>query len=57
MQASDAAGDITAAHPAAHGWRRLILAALIMALSMAVASVLLPPDPDVAAAIGDLPDR
>ena len=56
MQESDAAGNPTA-HPAAHGWRRLILAALIMGLSMAVASVLIPPDPDVAAAIGDIPDR
>jgi hypothetical protein len=56
MQESDAAANTTD-HPAAHGWRRLILAALIMGLSMAVASVLIPPDPDVAAAIGDIPDR
>jgi hypothetical protein len=41
----------------AHGWRRLVLAALIMALSMAVATVLIPPDPDVAAAVGDMADR
>ena len=56
MRKADAGGDTTA-HPTAHGWRRLVLAALIMALSMAVATVLIPPDPDVAAAVGDIPDR
>jgi hypothetical protein len=53
----EAEAENTTAHPTAHGWRRLVLAALIMALSMAVASVLIPPDPDVAAAGGDLSDR
>jgi len=57
MQESDAVAGNPTAHPAAHGSRRLILAALIMGLSMAVASVLIPPDPDVAAAIRDIPDR
>jgi hypothetical protein len=47
----------TPAHPIAHGWRQLVLAALIMALSMAVATVLIPPDPDVAAAVGDMSDH
>ena len=56
MRKADAAGNTTA-HPTAHGWRRLVLAALIMALSMAVATVLIPPDPDVAADVGDIPDR
>ena len=42
---------------AAHGWRRLVLAVLIMALGMAIATVLIPPDPDVAAAVGDRPER
>ena len=50
------AGDTTA-HPAAHGWRRLVLAPLLKARSMAVATVLIPPDPDVAAAVGDRSDR
>ena len=53
----DAGAGDTIGHPAAHGWRRLVLAALIMALSMAVATVLIPPDPDVAAAVGDKLDR
>ncbi len=55
MREADA-GDTTA-RPAAHGWWRLVLAALIMALSMAVATVLIPPDPDVAAAVGNRSDR
>ena len=50
------AGDTTA-RPPAHGWRRLALAVLIMALSMAVATVLVPPDSDVAAGAGDVSDR
>jgi hypothetical protein len=46
----------TGAQPAARGWRRLVLAALIMALSMAIATVLIPPDPDAATATAE-PDR
>ena len=51
MREADA-GDTTA-HPAAHGWRRLVLAARIMARSLGVATGLIPPDPDGAAAVGD----
>ena len=47
-----------AAPSAGHGWRRLVLAVLTLALSMAIATVLIPPDPDVAAVVvGDTPDR
>ena len=44
------------AQPAALSWRRLVLAALIMALSMAIATVLIPPDPDAATPIAE-PER
>ena len=41
----------------AHGWRRLVLAVLTLALSLAVAAVLIPPDPDVTAAVEDVRGR
>jgi len=36
-----------------HPWRQLVLAALLLGLSMAVATVLIPPDQDVLVASGD----
>ena len=50
-----AAGPPAAAN--GNGWRRLVLAVLTLALSMAIATVLIPPDPDVTAAVIDMPDR
>ena len=40
-----------------HPWRQVVLAALLLALSMAVATVLVPPDPSVVTAVADTPAR
>jgi len=40
-----------------HAWRQLVLAALLMGLSMAIATVLIPPDQDKVAAVAEMPER
>jgi hypothetical protein len=39
-----------------HPWRQLVLAALLLALSMAIGTVLNPPAPDQVVTIGERPD-